>query len=208
MIVTTRIRRTMYTLVAGAAVIGALAGCSDAATTGVAPAAQSEHAGHGTGSHTMPDGQAMADMDMSDMSASDMSGMDGMDHMDMPGMDGGLALWATQKSGGKVMVIDGDGRPFYRSNADGAAPPRPTCAGPCATGWEPVTVAAGETPDLLGVQRSAVGTVRRADGTTQLTLGGAPLYRHAGPAPAQPDPRQFTAQGWYVVTPRGDRVAS
>lgn len=67
-------------------------------------------------------------------------------------------------------------------------------------------VAAAQTPDLLGVQRSAVGTVRRADGATQLTLGGAPLYRHAGPAPAQPDPREFAARGWFVVNPSGQRV--
>lgn len=186
---TTRIRRTMCTLVAGAAVLGAVAGCSNAAPSGVDPAAheQSEHAGHGT--HSMPGGEQMSDQEMSGH-----------------GHGGGLALWATQKSGGTVMVTDGDGRPLYRSNADGANPARPNCAGACTAEWEPVTLAAGQTPELLGVQRSAIGSVRRADGAMQLTLGGAPLYRHAGAAVAQPDPRKYTADGWYVVNPRGDRV--
>jgi predicted lipoprotein with Yx(FWY)xxD motif len=193
---TTRIRRTIGTLVAGAAVLGAVAGCANTATSGIDPAAneQSEHAGHG--SHTMPGGEQMSDQEMSGM---DMSGH---------GHGGeGVALWATQKAGGKIMVIDGEERPFYRSNADGSNPPRPTCAGACATEWEPVVVEAGQTPDLLGVQPSAVGTVQRPDGARQLTLGGAPLYRHAGPAPVQPDPRQYAAQGFYVVDPRGERVA-
>ena len=135
---TTRIRRTMCTLVAGAVVLGALAGCSGATGAEPAPAAQSEHTGHG--SHTMPDGQAMSDMDMSGHDMSDMQ-MSGMGH----GSEGGLALWATQGSGGKVMVTDGDGRPLYRSNADGAAPARPACVDACTTEWEPVTVASGQT---------------------------------------------------------------
>lgn len=191
---TTRAHRAVGTAIAGAALLAALAGCGG--TPAPAPTAAESHDGH-SGSHTMADGRSMSDMEMPDMAGMDMSGH---------GEGGGLALWATQKAGGRVMVTDGDERPFYRSNADGAAPPRPACAGPCLAGWEPVLVGAGQTPDLMGVQQSAVGSVQRPDGARQLTLGGAPLYRHAGPSSTQPDPKQFAAQGWYIVSPTGERV--
>lgn len=189
---TTRTRLATYVLVAVVAVtmatLGAVAGLSGSRGADVDRTASE----HGSGTHTMTDGSTMSDTDMHGMH-------------DMPGMDGGLALWATQTAGGKVLVLDGDGRPFYRSDADGSGP---ACAGACAAEWEPVTVAGGETPDLLGVQRSDVGTVRRADGTTQLTLGGAPLYRRAGPAPAQPDPAEFAGRGWFAVSPTGAPVGA
>ncbi|TCK27248.1 COG4315 family predicted lipoprotein [Pseudonocardia endophytica] len=186
----TRVHRTVGTAIAGAALLAALAGCGG--TPAPAPTAAESH----TGSHTMADGQSMSD--------SEMAGMEGMD---MSGHGGdGLALWATQKAGGTVMVTDGDGNPLYRSKADGTAPSRSSCEGPCVAQWQPVTVQPGETPDLLGVQQAAVGMLKRADGGTQLTLGGAPLYRHAGEAVQQPDPKQFAAQGWYIVNPSGQPV--
>lgn len=193
---TSRAHRAVGTAIAGTALLAALAGCGGTATP--APTAAESHAGH-SGSHTMPDGQTMSDMEMPGMGH-----MHGMSH----GGEGGVALWATQKSGGNIMVLDGDGYPLYRSNADGTAPPRSSCAGPCTEQWQPVTIEPGQTPELLGVQQSAVGTLKRADGGTQLTLGGAPLYRHAGPAPKQPDPKEFAAQGWYIVTTTGERVTS
>ena len=192
---TTRAHRAVGAAIAGAALLGALAGCGGSAAP--APAAAESHNGH-SGSHTMADGQTMSDMSMPDMAGMDMSGHG---HG-----GGGLALWATQKAGGKVMVTDGDGKPMYRSNADGTAPPRSSCAGPCTEQWQPVMIESGQTPELLGVQQAAVGTLKRADGGTQLTLGGAPLYRHAGEAIKQPDPMKFAAQGWYIVNPGGERV--
>jgi predicted lipoprotein with Yx(FWY)xxD motif len=192
----TRVHRTVGAAIAGAALLAALAGCGG--TPAPTPTAAESH----SGSHTMADGQTMSDMDMQGM-----QGMGGMQGMDMSGHGGdGLALWATQKSGGKVMVTDGDGYALYRSKADGTAPPRSACEGPCVEQWQPVTVRPGETPDLLGVQQTAIGLLKRADGGTQLTLGGAPLYRHAGDAVQQPDPKQFAAQGWYLVNPSGQPV--
>ncbi len=200
---TTRAHRAAGAAIAGAALIAALSGCGGTATT-PAPAAAGEHAGH-SGSHTMADGRTMSDSEMPDAAGSAMSGHGHGGHGGHGG-GGGLALWATQKSGGKIMVTDGDGNPLYRSDADGTAPPRSACVGPCTDEWHPVTIGPGQTPELLGVQQTAVGTMQRADGGRQLTLGGAPLYRHAGEAVKQPDPKQFAAQGWYIVNPAGQRV--
>jgi predicted lipoprotein with Yx(FWY)xxD motif len=190
--VRTRVRRTAGAAIAGTALLAALAGCGGTATP--APTVAESHAGH-SGSHTMSDGRTMSD---EEMPATDMSGHG---HG-----GGGVALWATQKSGGKIMVTDGDGNPLYRSTADTTAPPRSACVGPCTELWQPVTIEPGQTPELLGVQQTAVGTLQRADGATQLTLGGAPLYRHVGEAVKQPDPAQFAAQGWTIVNPTGRSV--
>lgn len=190
----TRIHRAVGAAVAGAALTAVLAGCGG--TPVPAPTAGTGH----TGSHTMADGQTMSDHEMPGMAGMDMSGHG------HGGEGGGVALWATQKSGGAIMVTDGDGNPLYRSDRDGTAPPRSACEGPCVAQWQPVTVRSGQTPELLGVKQASVGTLSRADGGTQLTLGGAPLYRHAGEAVKQPDPGQFAAQGWHIVNPTGQRV--
>jgi predicted lipoprotein with Yx(FWY)xxD motif len=197
--VTTRAHRAVGAAIAGAALLAALAGCGGTATP--TPTAAESHSGH-SGSHTMEDGRTMSDEEMPDRAGMDMSGHGHGGHG-----GGGVALWATQKSGGKIMVTDGDGNPLYRSSADGTAPPRSSCVGPCTDQWQPVTIEPGQTPELLGVQQTAVGTLKRADGGTQLTLGGAPLYRHAGEAVKQPDPAQFAAQGWTIVDTSGRPVA-
>lgn len=188
---TTRAHRTVGAAIAGAALLAALTGCGGSATP--TPTAAESH----SGSHTMADGETMSDEEMPDMAGHGHGGHGG----------GGVALWATQKSGGKIMVTDGDGNPLYRSKADGTAPPRSACVGPCTEQWQPVVIEPGRTPELLGVQQTAVGTLKRADGGTQLTLAGAPLYRHVGDAEKQPDPKRFAAQGWTIVNPSGQPVA-
>ena len=53
-----------------------------------------------------------------------------------------------------------------------------TAVGDCAAMWPPVPAGTG-TPQLDGVDASAVGTVSRTDGSKQLTLRGMPLYQFA-----------------------------
>src|SRR5262249_31601405 len=57
-----------------------------------------------------------------------------------------------------------------------------TCAGPCATAWPPLTVANAATAGA-GVTAGMLATTNRADGTTQVTYAGHPLYYFAGDGP-------------------------
>ena len=51
-----------------------------------------------------------------------------------------------------------------------------TCTGGCATAWPPLAVAAGGSATAGPGVTGSLGTLTRADGTTQVTYKGLPLY--------------------------------
>lgn len=51
-----------------------------------------------------------------------------------------------------------------------------TCTGGCATAWPPLAVATGATATAGTGVSGTLGTLTRADGTTQVTYNGMPLY--------------------------------
>ncbi len=59
-----------------------------------------------------------------------------------------------------------------------------TCTGECATAWPPLMVVAGGQPTAGAGVTGKLGTIRRADGTTQVTYDGLPLYYWQGDAKA------------------------
>jgi predicted lipoprotein with Yx(FWY)xxD motif len=78
------------------------------------------------------------------------------------------------------------------------------CSGSCATYWPPVIgkpVAAAGASLPMGF-----GTIKRANGQTQATYDGHPLYTYAGDtAPGQVTGNGLNASGalWWAVTPSG-----
>jgi len=82
-------------------------------------------------------------------------------------------------------VADGEGNILFRSGRD--RPAESTCFDSCAIDWPPVLT--NGPPQVTGIDPALVGTIRRPDGTLQVTLGGWPLYRQTGtgtPGVAQP----------------------
>jgi predicted lipoprotein with Yx(FWY)xxD motif len=82
------------------------------------------------------------------------------------------------------------------------------CTGACATAWPPVTTS-GPAKAEDGANAAMLGTTKRADGTTQVTYNGHPLYYFQGDtAPGQTNgqgSKGFGA-GWYVLTPAGKKI--
>jgi predicted lipoprotein with Yx(FWY)xxD motif len=117
---------------------------------------------------------------------------------------GELIRKSTRQMG--EVVTDGKGWVLYRFDKDTANPPESNCNGDCARVWPPALTTG--TPTLQGIDRSLVGTVTRADGSTQITLKGWPLYRYAGDL----KPGQWKGQGvggtWFVVAPDGKKNLS
>ena len=81
------------------------------------------------------------------------------------------------------------------------------CTGSCATYWPPVmgpvTAGSGVTGTL--------GTITRADGTTQATYDGHPLYTYvADTAPGQAKGNGLNVSGglWYEMTVSGAKPAA
>jgi predicted lipoprotein with Yx(FWY)xxD motif len=116
-------------------------------------------------------------------------------------------LYAVQTGPLGIILTDGSGRLIYRSDADRADPPMSTCTDVCAQTWIPVTAAPDQKLDLAGVKEELVGRLQRADGTSQLTLAGWPLYRHRDDDGMLATAGQNGADGmWFVVTPKGEKA--
>lgn len=87
--------------------------------------------------------------------------------------------------------------------------PESTCSGACALAWPPMIVKAPPVAGEGGVRKSLLGTSKRADGKTQVTYKGRPLYFHqadqrAGQANGQ-GLEQFGAR-WFVLGTDGEAV--
>jgi predicted lipoprotein with Yx(FWY)xxD motif len=73
-------------------------------------------------------------------------------------------------------AVTTDGWTVYRFEADTPEPPTSLCENDCLRAWPPL-LTDGTPPQLDGIDPALVGTLTRADGTVQVTLGGWPLYR-------------------------------
>ncbi len=127
------------------------------------------------------------------------------------------ATAATHSSAGTVTVrtatsslgrilVDAQGRTLYLFEKDKAG--RSACAGSCATYWPPLLVK-GKPAGVGGAKQSLLGSARRADGTTQVTYAGHPLYRFVldtGPGRTKGQDLHDFGAAWYVVSPAGKKI--
>ncbi|MGB4800510.1 MAG: hypothetical protein WBP03_03270 [Candidatus Saccharimonadales bacterium] len=84
---------------------------------------------------------------------------------------------------------------------------KPECYGDCTEAWPPVL--ADGTPRATGeVKSELLGTVKRTDGTTQVTYNGHPLYYYAHEAPGEVKCHNISTHGglWWVIQPNGNRA--
>jgi predicted lipoprotein with Yx(FWY)xxD motif len=121
------------------------------------------------------------------------------------GPSGVATVTATSTQLGTILV-DGSGRTLYLFAKD--QPNQSACAGACAAAW-PVAQASAAPKAGSGVKASLLGTIKRGDGTTQVTYNHHPLYYYSGDS----GPGQQTGQGlnafgakWFVVGPAGSKV--
>jgi predicted lipoprotein with Yx(FWY)xxD motif len=107
---------------------------------------------------------------------------------------------ATSTSLGMILV-DGSGRTLYLFEKD--QPDQSACAGACAAAW-PVDQSSGTPKAGSGVTASMLGTIKRGDGSTQVTYNKHPLYYFQGDSGAgQQNGQGVDAFGakWSAVTP-------
>lgn len=116
---------------------------------------------------------------------------------------GPAELTAADSSLGKI-VVDGDGMTLYMFDKDTQGSGQSSCTGECLTNWPPLTTT-GDAPSLSGVTGD-VDTITMADGSTQVTLNGWPLYYFAGDAAAGDVNGQGVGDVWWVLTPAGERM--
>jgi predicted lipoprotein with Yx(FWY)xxD motif len=108
---------------------------------------------------------------------------------------------------GKVLV-DPSGRTLYVFAPDSRG--HSTCTGSCATYWPPVPGADAARGATAGVT-ATLGSIKRPDGSTQLTANGYPVYTYVGDhATGEANGQGTNLSGglWWVVSPSGARVTS
>jgi predicted lipoprotein with Yx(FWY)xxD motif len=122
------------------------------------------------------------------------------------GGQSGAATVATTTSKLGTILVDGGGRTLYLFEKD--QPDQSACAGACVAAW-PVDQTSGAPKAGSGVTASLLGSIKRSDGTTQVTYNKHPLYYYAGDSQAgQQNGQGVDAFGavWYVLTPAGKAV--
>jgi predicted lipoprotein with Yx(FWY)xxD motif len=194
-------RKLMVVSVAIAAAF-ALPGCapagyqaSDYGSGGAQPAANANAA----------DPSPSADDDAAADDATDDKGDDATDTAKLPDAQVTASLTGTTVKRMGEVVENSDGFVFYRFDKDTAKPKsKSACNGDCAKVWPPALTNDGK-PKLKGVKASLVGTVTRADGQKQLTIGGWPIYNYIGDKKAGTWAGQNVGGTWFVIKPDGTK---
>ncbi len=116
-----------------------------------------------------------------------------------PGGNGSIALTTT--SLGSVLVGP-TGMTLYVFMPDTST--SSACNGTCAATWPPLS---GSLPSLgAGLNASDFGTITRADGTTQVSFHGHPLYYYSGDQAPGDTKGQGIGTKWYVVGSDGNPI--
>ncbi|MCM4078625.1 hypothetical protein [Paractinoplanes hotanensis] len=106
------------------------------------------------------------------------------------------ATLTAKKGSDGAVVVDDDGATLYRNDEDSTDPPASKCTGACATLWRPVVAENGKKVKVVGIDEKRVWWLRREDGTKQVTLDGAPLYRNAADKSTGVVIASAAVQGW------------
>jgi predicted lipoprotein with Yx(FWY)xxD motif len=130
----------------------------------------------------------------------------------------GAAMAATasmHSSGGTVkafksskygmVLVDAKGSTLYRYALDKKGVS--VCAAGCAQLWPPYLATGTAKPTAgAGATAGLLGTIKRSNGSLQISYAGFPLYRYSGDT----KPGAMTGQGfqskWYVVSTGGAMV--
>jgi predicted lipoprotein with Yx(FWY)xxD motif len=126
----------------------------------------------------------------------------------------GVAVAATATRTGTVnagatrygtVLVSAGGRTLYHLTAEKRG--KISCTGACAKAWPPLTIEKGSKPKAgAGVKQAKLGTIRRPDGSAQVTYDGLALYRYGD------DKKQGDAKGqgeehvWFTIRPTGALV--
>ena len=94
-----------------------------------------------------------------------------------------------------------DGMTLYVLIKDGAN--SSTCDGSCATTWPPYTLEAGEEITAGEGVSGTIATFVRADGTTQVSYNGQPLYYYSGDDVAGDTKGEGIGGVWFVAPATG-----
>lgn len=113
----------------------------------------------------------------------------------------------TAANVGKVLV-DSNGMTLYYFEKDKKGSGVSKCSGACESAWPPLTTG-GAAKGMSGVQSSMLGTIKRSDGSEQVTYADWPLYTFVeDKKPGEDNGTDSKAFGasWYPLHPNGEKA--
>jgi len=101
------------------------------------------------------------------------------------------------------VLFDDTGQAIYLFDIEQSA--TPACYDQCAVDWPPV-LTDGPPGAANGAKADMLGTTARADGSTQVTYGGHPLYSYAHEGKNEVRCHNVTGYGglWLAISPTGE----
>jgi predicted lipoprotein with Yx(FWY)xxD motif len=118
----------------------------------------------------------------------------------------GVAMVKTASSKVGTILVDANGRTLYLFEKD--QPNQSACAGACASAW-PIDHTSAAPKAGGQATASLLGTIKRSDGSMQVTYNQHPLYYYAGDTAAgQLNGQGLNAfgAGWDVLSPSGNKI--
>ena len=113
----------------------------------------------------------------------------------------GATTVAVASSGLGDILVDAEGRTLYAFTKDKGD--QSACSGQCADNWPALT---GTATAGTGVQASLLSTAMQANGDSQVTYSGRPLYYFAGDAKPGDTNGQGVGDVWFALTADGQLV--
>jgi predicted lipoprotein with Yx(FWY)xxD motif len=108
---------------------------------------------------------------------------------------------AFNKTLNKTVLATASGLTLYRNTRETRG--HVSCGPGCTAEWPPLLVPKGRHPTAgAGVTAAKLGTLKRPDGSTQVTYGGMRLYRFAGDRTAGAAKGEGVGGIWFAVTPK------
>jgi predicted lipoprotein with Yx(FWY)xxD motif len=104
------------------------------------------------------------------------------------------------------VIVDSKGMTLYDFHKDKGG--KPACYGGCAGVWPPL-LTEGKPQAGEGAMASKLGTVKRSDGTVQVTYAGHPLYTYIEdkkPGDATGNDIDSFGAEWYALQPSGEEA--
>lgn len=115
-----------------------------------------------------------------------------------------LTLTVSQDATLGAFAAGKDGRSLYVFSKDTGG--TSACVDSCAGNWPPLVVASAADVAAGSGVTGQLGTITRADGSNQVTLGGAPLYYFTGDSAAGDTNGQGVGGVWSLASPSGAAV--
>jgi predicted lipoprotein with Yx(FWY)xxD motif len=116
------------------------------------------------------------------------------------------AAVSTAKTGLGKIIVNSRGRTLYLFEKDKRH--HSACAGACASYWPPL-LTHGKPVATGGAKRSLLGTIKRADGTRQVTYAGHPLYTYlldSKRGQTNGEGSTLFGGGWDALAPSGKKI--